>query len=164
MAPATRIGRRSSRRGLSGGAVLLAVLVFLLVTTLAANSLIASAQTAAQREREEQLLFAGDQYRRALQSYFNVIPPGGQRGLPKKLEDLLADHRFPQPMTHLRRLYPDPMSGRVDWELIESQGGVLGVRSRSERTPIKVAGFRERDQHFSRATAYRDWIFQVEVK
>ena len=79
------------------GAVLLMVLVFVLVTTLAASGLVQSHQTQTQREREEQLLFVGDQYRRALLSYANVIPPGGSRGFPGSVQDLLEDNRFPTP-------------------------------------------------------------------
>jgi Tfp pilus assembly protein PilX len=43
------------------GLVLLAILLFILIATLAAGSMVQLYQTQTQREKEEQLLFVGDQ-------------------------------------------------------------------------------------------------------
>jgi type II secretory pathway pseudopilin PulG len=143
------------------GVVLLTVLVFILVTTLAASSLIQMHQTQMQREREEQLLFVGDQFRKAIASYYNTIPPGGARGLPQSLEALLNDQRFPKPRQHLRRIYPDPMTGQADWQLIRESGGIVGVKSQSDHPTLKKRGFSKEYLNFEEKGFYSDWSFSI---
>ncbi len=157
-------GKRCPRRdGLNRqqGAVLLIVLLFVLLTTLGASSMVEMHQTQTRREKEEQLLFVGDQYRRAIASYYGVTPPGGARSLPKSIDDLLKDKRFPSPMQHLRQAYPDPMTGKVDWTLVRTGGGISGVRSQSTLEPIKKGGFPERYRRFEAKASYADWVFAV---
>lgn len=143
------------------GAVLLIVLLFVLLTTLGVGSMVQMHQTQTRREKEEQLLFVGDQFRRAIASYYGVIPPGGSRSLPRNIDDLLYDQRFPTPMQHLRQAYPDPMTGKVDWSLIRAGAGIVGVRSQSTLEPIKKDGFGERYKKFSGEKSYAGWIFVV---
>lgn len=143
------------------GVILLTMLVFILVTTLAASSLMVSHTTQLQREKEEQLLFAGAQFRRAITSYYNNVPPGGARTLPPSLEALLEDHRFPTPVQHLRRIYPDPMTSQADWDLIREDGGVVGVRSRSTREPLKKGGFGPGNEQLENKSRYADWTFAM---
>lgn len=145
------------------GVVLLGALVFVLIASLGASGLVAIQRTQAQRDREQQLLFAGDQYRRAIASYRGLVPPGGARTWPQRIEDLLSDPRFPRPVQHLRRAYPDPMTGKADWELIVEHKGMVGVRSRSAQTPMKQTGFPSRYRAFERREAYRDWEFRAQV-
>ena len=133
------------------GLVLLAVLVFILVSTLAASS----------REKEQQLLFVGAQFRRAIASYYNTIPPGGARAYPQSLEALLNDHRFPKPIQHLRRLYVDPMTGQADWQLIREEGGVVGVKSQSTQRTIKKKGFPKGYEYLEDKETYSDWTFSA---
>ncbi|MEO5672336.1 MAG: type II secretion system protein [Ramlibacter sp.] len=141
--------------------VLLAVLVFILVSTLAASSLVVNYTTQSQREKEEQLLFAGDQIRKAITSYYNTIPPGGARSLPQSLEALLDDHRFPKPIHHLRRMYSDPMTGQPDWEPIRNGGGITGVKSQSRQKPIKKSGFPKGYETLEDREYYSDWEFAM---
>lgn len=159
-------GRRSPcRSGLrrQQGAVLLIVLLFVLLTTLGASSMVEMYQTQTRREKEEQLLFVGDQYRRAIASYYGVTPPGGARALPKSIDDLLSDQRFPTPMQHLRQAYPDPMTSKADWGFIRAGGGIAGVRSQSGQEPIKKNGFPERYKFFDGKASYSDWVFAVRI-
>lgn len=141
--------------------VLLAVLLFILVTTLAASSMVVSYTTAVQRDREEQLLFVGDQFRRAIASYYNTVPPGGARSLPQSLDGLLDDQRFPKPIQHLRRLYPDPMTGSPDWQLVRENGGIVGIRSQSGRTTFKKTGFAKGYEHLEGKELYSEWVFSI---
>lgn len=150
---------RSPQQGL----VLLAILLFILIATLAAGSMVQLYQTQTRREKEEQLLFVGDQYRRAIYSYFNTFPPGSARAWPQNLDALLNDVRFPTPMQHLRRLFPDPMTGQADWQLVSDGSGVIGVRSRSTLTPFKVSDFAHPYQNFEGTTSYADWVFAVKL-
>ena len=112
----------------------------------------------AQRERERELLFAGNQYREALRRYYEAIPEAAQRH-PAKLEDLLQDTRFAGMRRHLRRIYPDPMTGQPDWVLLRQGEHIVGVHSRATGTPIKQAGFDRRDQEFAGAASYAAWRF-----
>jgi type II secretory pathway pseudopilin PulG len=114
---------------------------------------------AAQREKEQELLFVGEQYRAAIESYHRKSP--GVSAYPKKLEDLLEDKRFPMPVRHLRRVYPDPMTGASEWGLVEAPGGagIMGVHSLSEDKPIKSADFSSKQQEFETAESYKAWRF-----
>lgn len=113
-------------------------------------------QTAAMREKESELLYAGNQYRRAIELYYL----SGPRQYPRTLEDLLKDPRSPAVRRHLRQLYPDPITGTSEWMLVKApDGGVMGVHSRSEGQPLKIANFKLRDREFEGATKYLDWKF-----
>lgn len=112
--------------------------------------------TSALREKEAELLRAGDEYRRAIERYYL----GGPRQYPRALADLLRDPRQPGIVRHLRRLYPDPVTGGDAWGLVMApEGGIMGVHSLAEGRPLKTAGFRPRDAAFERATRYSDWRF-----
>ena len=112
-------------------------------------------ETSAKREKEAELLFAGDQYRKAIERYFL----SGQQQYPRALEDLLKDRRRPGTVRYLRKLYPDPLTGK-EWGLVKApDGGILGVHSLSQGKPLKVAGFRLRDAAFGGAQKYSDWKF-----
>lgn len=113
-----------------------------------------------QRSREKELLWVGHQYRQAIASY--LAASQGSETYPKKLEELLLDPRFPGIRRHLRRLYPDPMTGKADWELIVApQGGIAGVKSRSSLSPLKQSGFRPRDAQFENKATYSEWEFTL---
>ena len=114
---------------------------------------------AAQRDKEQQLLFVGEQFRAAIESYHRKSP--GTNVYPKKLEDLVEDKRFPMPMRHLRRVYADPMTGGTDWGLVEAPGGagIMGVHSLSEDKPIKSANFGTKQEEFETAESYKAWRF-----
>lgn len=110
------------------------------------------------RDKERELLFIGEEYRRAIASYYSK-GPNGVREYPQKLEDLLQDRRFPMPVHHLRRLYRDPMTNNMDWELLRLQGGISGIASRAPGKPIKVAGFASQQEGFESAASYQGWQF-----
>jgi type II secretory pathway pseudopilin PulG len=111
----------------------------------------------AKREREKELLFVGEQYRRAIGDYYQGSP--GVKHYPRRLEDLLADARTPGVRRHLRRIYPDPMTGKPDWALVIQGDQILGVFSRSRDEPIKRANFQVADAFFSDSLTYSDWRF-----
>jgi type II secretory pathway pseudopilin PulG len=86
--------------------------------------------TTAKRQRIEQLEWVGQQYVAAIGSYYESSP-GGAKVFPRSLDDLLEDRRVPFVRRHLRQVYANPMSGKLDWELMEAPGvGVRGVRAR----------------------------------
>jgi type II secretory pathway pseudopilin PulG len=154
-------GRRPSRGG-CGGVVLLGVLLFILLSSLAAGAIVSMHVTQARRDREEQLLFAGMQFQKAITSYYNSNPPGGSRKLPDTLDSLVHDDRFEVPVPHLRRLYVDPTTGKADWVAIRNDDGrIVGVHSRSGQRPLKIAGFPTGLESFRDAASYGDWAFTI---
>jgi len=89
------------------------------------------------REDEEQLRFVGEQFRRAIGSYYEQSP-GGAKHFPRRLEDLLRDDRFALPKRHLRQIYVNPRTGKADWGVvIAPDGGVIGI---STISMTKVTG------------------------
>ena len=113
-------------------------------------------ETSAKREKEADLLFVGNQYRKAIQRY--VL--SGKAQYPRTLEDLLKDPRQPSTQRYLRKLYPDPMTGKSEWGFVKGpDGGIGGVYSLSEDKPLKVAGFKLRDATLEGAQKYSDWKF-----
>jgi type II secretory pathway pseudopilin PulG len=112
----------------------------------------------AQREREKELLFIGDEYRKAIGSYYeNSL--GEAKQFPPTLEDLVTDKRFPNTKRHLRKLYSDPMALSKPWQLVLQQGQIIGVYSASKQTPIKKVGFQPPYETFGEAVEYSDWKF-----
>ena len=115
-------------------------------------------ETSARREKEVELLFIGNQYRRAIGLFYESTP-GVVKRYPRTLEDLVKDPRQPSTQRYLRRLFPDPVTGK-EWEIIRgADGGVQGVHSVSAEAPLKIAGFRVRDASLEGAQKYADWKF-----
>ena len=112
--------------------------------------------TSAVREREAELLHIGNEYRRAIERYYLA----GPRQYPRSLADLAKDPRQPGTVRHLRRLYPDPITGRHEWGLVKApDGGIAGVHSLSDATPLKSAGFRVADKELEGKSKYAEWKF-----
>jgi type II secretory pathway pseudopilin PulG len=143
---------------LERGTALLTVLVLVVITGLTAGMAGQSLGALMQREREAELLWRGLQYRQAIARYYGV-KHGAQQMFPPKLEDLLRDPRFPGMVRHLRRLYPDPMTG-ADWELVKDPAErIIGVRSTSDLEPFQKAGFPKGLEDLEGKSAYREWEF-----
>lgn len=112
-----------------------------------------------QREKERELLFIGDQFRRAIGLYYEHTP-GIIKAYPKSLNDLLEDRRYITMQRYLRQIYRDPMTGNTDWGLVtQGDGSIQGVYSLSTASPIKSRGFKNQDGPFNLATSYADWKF-----
>jgi hypothetical protein len=95
----------------------------------------------------------------ALGSYYDGVGGGGLHQFPESLEELLQDNRSLATVRHLRRLYPDPITGG-DWELIrDAKGRIKGVRSSSRLTPFQQDGFRPENKSFSGRQSYAAWEF-----
>jgi type II secretory pathway pseudopilin PulG len=117
--------------------------------------------TAAQRAREADLLFAGQQYRQALASYYS-LSIGGKHQYPSSLQELLEDRRSQVTLRHLRRIYMDPMTGQADWVLVTAEDRIVGLHSRSLQHPFKRK-FEEADAAFNDADSYAQWVFRAAV-
>ena len=164
MARPTQTGRRR-RDTRQGGFTLLGLLFLVAGLGVAMAALGTMWHTAAQREKERDLLFVGNQYRQAIESFWKMpLPVGTVRRLPKNFDELLSDPRFPTTVRHLRRPYRDPMTGGAEWGLLkEPDGGISGVYSLSTDSPFKQGGFPAVYESFVDAESYRDWVFRFDA-
>ncbi len=114
---------------------------------------------AAKREKEQELLFVGNQFRQAIKLYYEHTPPQAQR-YPARLEDLLEDPRYPSTQRYLRKIYADPINGSTQWGVVKGPAGeILGVHSLSMAEPAKKSNFSSMDKSFENGTKYADWVF-----
>ncbi len=150
-------GERGGERWCHGFTYIgLLILIALMGIALAGTGVIWHTET--RREKERQLLFVGDQFRRAIALYYERSP--GAKKFPKTLEDLLLDRRYPNTQRYLRRLYPDPVGGNAEWGLVRGpEGGIVGVHSLSEAEPLKRVGFPLIYKEFEVGAQYSEWRF-----
>lgn len=142
-----------------GGVTYLGLLFLIAFAGILASTTGVLWSSAQQRWKERELLFVGNEFRRAIQLYYQQTP-GTVKRYPAKLEDLLKDTRQLTTQRYLRRLYNDPMTSSQEWGLVEAPGGgIMGVYSKSTATPFKQANFKERDADFEKAKIYADWKF-----
>ena len=150
-----RATRRYHRCGRQRGFTYLGLMFLVVVVTLALSGVATVWHTIAQREREAELLFVGEQISRAIENYYRQSP--GRAQLPRSLQDLLLDDRFPFVRRHLRRIYRDPMTGSTEWGLVMLGDRVAGVYSLSKDKPIKFVALDRRG--FTEAESYEEWKF-----
>lgn len=158
MAMARRVPGRQLHRAVGGF-----TLIGMMIMVAAMGILFAGAgelwRTAQMREKERQLLFVGNQFRQALEHYYERTPGNAPR-YPVRLEDLLKDPRVPGIQRHLRRVYRDPITGGEEWGLIRGTAGeILGVHSLSDESPLKTGNFALADRSFEGKTRYSEWLF-----
>lgn len=123
-------------------------------------------KTIVQRGKEQDLLWKGSQFRKAIGHYYETSHAGSAapKAFPSELEFLIEDPRSLETKRYIRRLYPDPMSGE-EWQLIRDPvGRIMGVRSKSTKRPFKQSGFSEDNKSFSGQQRYHDWQFIYQPK
>lgn len=114
---------------------------------------------AQKREKEQELLFVGNQFRRAIIQFYNQSPPQTNQ-YATRLEDLLKDPRYPSTRRYLRKIYPDPITGKTQWGLVKGLSGeIYGVRSLSKEEPMKKSNFSLADASFEGKKTYAEWVF-----
>jgi type II secretory pathway pseudopilin PulG len=156
-----RQGRRGGwkRQGRAGGFTYFGLLIIVVIM----GALLVTAgevwHTAQLREQEKELLFIGNQFRQAINDYYEHTP-GKELRYPVRLEDLLKDPRYPSTQRYLRRIYRDPVSGSEQWGVIKGPDGeIYGVHSLSEEEPLKKGNFSLADRDFEGRKKYADWVF-----
>ena len=154
------VSGKSSAQRQTGFAYLL-VLMLIVVMGLGLGAAGTLWRTESQRIKEQQLLYIGEQYRKAISSYYTAPSPDKQ--YPKKLDDLLLDPRQTVTTRHLRKLYADPVTGNQEWGLVvdpDSQQ-IRGVYSLAPGRPLKQGGFPFHQKDFEDADTYGHWRFGV---
>lgn len=161
-----KTGKPGSQAGYTYFGLLLAITVASLTLSAGAGLL----GNEVRRDKERELMFAGDAIRRAIEQY-HLKNQGNPEPYPKRLESLLRDPHQPTVLRHLRRIYRDPMhepeelsSRPTDgtWVLIHDVNGqIVGVHSNSMREPLRKDGFPAEYSAFRQARSYADWKFVV---
>jgi type II secretory pathway pseudopilin PulG len=105
-------GGQDGQRGYAMAALLVSIGVMTLLMSVAMPVW----RTQAQREKEAELVFRGEQIARAINLYTRKMGGGN---FPPNL-DVLVQGRF------LRKKYKDPMTEKGEWDLILAGGGVPG--------------------------------------
>ena len=134
---------------LVGLAVIIAITGIVLATVARVHS------TITKRDMEEELLFRGDEIKDAIDAYFKI-----GNTYPGNFEELLKDPRGVNPKRHLRKIYKDPITNG-EWELIKDKAEriIIGVKSKSEKEPLKKDNFPEEYNAFAGKTKYSEWEF-----
>ncbi len=114
-------GGQDGQRGYAMAALLVSIGVMMVVMTVAMPVW----RTQAQREKEAELVFRGEQIARAVNLYMRKMGGGSY---PPSL-DVLVQGRF------LRKKYKDPMTKDGEWDVILAAGGVPGQGGPTQQTP-----------------------------
>ena len=151
-------GRRRAAecgRGRSAGFTYIGLLILIAMMGFALTVVAEVWQTVQKRDKEEELLFVGNQFRRAIAMYRTDASQ-----YPRQLEDLLKDPAFAGVRRYLRQIYRDPITGRAEWGLLKPDGNsIVGVYSLSDAEPLKQGGFSLADQSFEGKKKYSEWVF-----
>lgn len=119
------------------------------------------AQTTQARSNEAALLAIGLEFRRALQSYAEATPMGFPTN-PESLEELLRDPRHPGVLRHLRRIYPDPFTGKTTWGLIRGPDRrIVAIHSLSTGTTYKRENFPPELESLQGQAHHSEWLFSI---
>jgi type II secretory pathway pseudopilin PulG len=142
------------------GFTYLSLMILVAIIGIATAATLQAGSALQRRAAEEELLAIGSEFQMALTSYENATPPGKKRA-PDSLQELLKDPRYPNIRRHLRKLYPDPITGAEEWGVVQAPdgGGIVGFYSLSEKPPIKIGNFDAAFADFAGKTSYREWKF-----
>jgi type II secretory pathway pseudopilin PulG len=144
------------------GAVYLALLFFVAImgTILAVTGVVWS--TVQKRDKERELLFIGSEFRQAIGKYYESTP-GTIKRYPSTFKDLLQGNRQLALVHHLRRVYADPMTSKLEWGIVRApDGGIMGVYSLSTEKTVKRKNFGANDIAFDGVDGYQQWRFVYE--
>jgi type II secretory pathway pseudopilin PulG len=138
------------------------LLLFVAILGLVSATTVRIGVAAQRRVSEQELLERGHRLAQALESYSRATPTG-KSTYPRLIDDLLRDPRFPKTVVrHLRRIEPDPMTGRAEWGTVPSEdgSGIAGFHSLSDQR-VWRQDFAPPFNDFADKPLYRDWVFEA---
>lgn len=154
--------RRARRPRRRGGFTYVVVLVWVALIGIGLAITGDVWRTTAQREREDELLFIGGEFRRALNAYYEGS--SGAKRFPPTLEALLRDERYSTVRRYLRKMYVDPMTGQAQWGVVRRpDGAIVGVYSLSGARPLRTANFSASEEEFAGKRSYTEWVFRADT-
>lgn len=138
------------------------LLLMIWLTIIAIMLLCSEEHVAAEwrRQKEAQLLFAGDQIRKAIIEYRDN--PQSDTCFPVDFSQLLEDKRGGRTRYLLRKHYFDPFTGKEWGKLYDKENRWIGIYSKGKGIPLKRKHFPARYEDFEKAKSYSDWKFIVE--
>lgn len=155
--------RRAPRRpGAQGGYTYLGLIIFVAVVSVASAATLRLGVAAQRHAAEQALLETGLRLSLALESYARATPQGQDNFAPPDVQSLLRDPRYPQKIVrHLRRLEPDPITGKPAWGIVltEDKRGIAGFHSLSDAKPLRSV-FAPPFADFTQLPRYSDWVFK----
>ncbi|HMN02927.1 MULTISPECIES: type II secretion system protein [Geobacter] len=146
----------------SGGFTFVGALMIVILMGIMLGIVGQSWQMVMKREREEELLFRGNQYRIALEQWHTPTRSGGGAPRPlNDLKDLLKDPQSARRQKYLRRLYKDPITGEDFATIVQPGKGIVGVMSTSDKEPLKKTNFPDELATFENQDQYKKWVFTI---
>jgi type II secretory pathway pseudopilin PulG len=156
---ASRVSAADNRMS-SRGFTYLALLVAIVIIGISMSATGKYWASVVARDKEEELLFRGGQYRAAIQRYYQAVPAAGRSQFPQNIDDLLRDDRTATGKRYLRQKYKDPLTGDDFIEIRDqTTRRIIGVKSASDKTPFKQADFGEENIEFQGKKKYSEWLF-----
>ena len=152
------VSQRTSRCWSSPGFTYLALLAAIVIIGITLGTAARYWSNVSARDKEEELLFRGNQYRNAIENYYYGIP--GKLEYPPSIDELVKDSRSAAGKHYLRQKFKDPITGEDFIEIRDQTMRVIGVCSASDKEPIKQANFDAVNSEFEGRKAYSDWKFQ----
>jgi type II secretory pathway pseudopilin PulG len=131
------------------------MLVIVSAMAFAASRLELAVSYRLKRDKEEELLFRGRAYLKAIQAFY-----AQNQQYPRRLDELAGDRQSAK-RQYIRQLYKDPMTGGDFKTILTPEGTVAGVVSSSTDTPFRKVEFEKALDGFDKAKTYADWRFTV---
>jgi type II secretory pathway pseudopilin PulG len=125
--PSSRSGTTRCRASSARGVALLILMMVLTILLISLTVALPDVYTAGQREREEELIFRGNEYARAIMLYHRQF-----NRFPATVEDLMKKtngYRF------LRHAYRDPMTRSGKWRFIHANAAGVVFDSKTLTPP-----------------------------
>ncbi|MGO9486996.1 MAG: hypothetical protein ACLPX9_20900 [Rhodomicrobium sp.] len=154
------MSRRTRDRG-SAGYTFPLMLVILVAFAYGAGRLEQTQSYRLKRDKEEELLFRGLEYQKAIRA-FEAFGSTEKR-YPRNLDELVSDPRS-NGRRFIRQLYKDPITGRDFEPIVTPAGTISGVVSASRDIPLRKVGFDKELKGFDKAKSYNDWRFDAKAK
>jgi type II secretory pathway pseudopilin PulG len=158
------MSRTQPNQPAANGFAYLSLLIFLALMSFFCAMAVQVGSLVHRRAAEQALLDVGLEFARALSSYSDQTP-AGMNDQPLSLQELLLDTRQTERFRHLRKIYPDPMTGSTEWglEIDPDTRRIMGVFSLSTQKPIKVGNFQPGLETFNKKEFISEWVFSGDL-